>query len=239
MRLNKYLAHCGVTSRRHADEIISAGRVKVNGETVSELGVIVDEEFDRIEVDGNQVKLPQAHTYVALNKPRGVIVTAKDERGRDTVRSLLRGLRTRVNHVGRLDQDSEGLLLLTNDGELAFRLTHPKYEIAKTYRVIVSGQIQPTELSRFSEGIELDDGHIGKAEAKTLQGDTETTVLKITLREGRKREIRQMCKALGHPVKTLQRLEFGGIELGKLPPGQWRYLTDEEVRMLKRDVGLV
>jgi pseudouridine synthase len=238
MRLNKFLAHCGVASRRRADDIIAEGRVRINGQTVSELGVIVDEEFDKVEVDGTPVELPQQHTYLALNKPRGIIVTANDERGRASIRSLLKGLRTRVNHVGRLDQDSEGLLLMTNDGELAFRLTHPKYQIVKKYRVIVEGQVQPSDLSHFSQGIELEDGHIGHAETQILQSGSEASVLQIVLREGRKREIRQMCESLGHPVKSLQRLEFGGVSLGKLPLGQWRYLTDDEVTILKRAVGI-
>ncbi len=239
MRLNKFLAHCGIASRRRADEIIAEGRVKINGQTISELGVIVDEEFDKVEVDGNLVMLPQEQTYIALNKPAGILVTAKDDRGRETIRSLLRGLKTRVNHVGRLDQDSEGLLLLTNDGELAFRLTHPRYEIAKTYRVVIKGQVEPLDLGKFSSGIELEDGHIGHAEAKVVRGDSHVTELQIILREGRKREIRQMCKALGYAVLVLQRLQFGNVSLGKLPPGEWRYLTEQEIKELKKSVGIL
>jgi pseudouridine synthase len=151
---------------------------------------------------------------------------------------LLKGLRIRVNHVGRLDQDSEGLLLLTNDGELAFRLTHPKFQIAKKYHVVVQGQMSAEQLSRFSAGISLEDGFVGHADASIIRGDSETTLLEMILREGRKREIRQMCKALGYTVLALQRLEFAGVGLGELRPGEWRYLTDEEIGLLRSAVGL-
>jgi pseudouridine synthase len=176
--------------------------------------------------------------YVALYKPRGYVVTLKDDFGRKTIRWLMRGLKQRVYPVGRLDLDSEGLLILTDDGELAFRLSHPSFGIKKLYHVRVRGVVGHDMLSRFFEGIPLEDGHIAKAKTKILETDQDSTLLSIELQEGRKREIRRMCKIIGFPVIALTRVKYDEIQLTGLERGKWRYLSPYEVDRLKRKVGL-
>ncbi len=238
MRLNRYLSLCGVASRRAADQLIVDGKVSVNGEVITKLGTVINELIDDVKVNGKLIERAPEHVYVALNKPRGYIVTLKDDFGRKTIQGLLRGIKQRVYPVGRLDLDSDGLLLLTDDGELAFRLAHPKYGVKKLYRVRVRGKMQNDDLRHFHGGIALEDGHVARAKVKILDQDERSTIVAVELQEGRKREIRQMCKIVGFPVITLTRVRFDEINLGTLEPGKWRYLTSQELSKLKRKVGL-
>lgn len=238
MRLNRYISLCGLASRRAADLLIANGKVTVNGETVIKLGTNIDENTDQITVDGRPCVRPSEHVYLALYKPKGYLVTLKDDFGRRTIRWLLRGLKQRVYPVGRLDLDSEGLLLLTDDGELAFRLAHPSYGVKKLYHVSVKGRLGQEDLRHFFDGIQLEDGHIAKARVKILESEEDTTLLSIELTEGRKREIRRMCKIIGFPVIALTRIKYDEIPLTGLERGKWRFLSPHEVDRLKKKVGL-
>jgi 23S rRNA pseudouridine2605 synthase len=225
LRLNAYLARAGVASRRRADELIKAGRVTVNGEP-GQLNTFV-ESRDRVEVDGRRVE-PQRLAYVLLHKPAGVVTTARDPQGRPTVVDLV-DHRARVVPVGRLDADTTGALLLTNDGELAHRLAHPRYGVEKTYDVEVEGEPTPEQLARLREGVELDDGTTAPAQARRLGPNR----LELVLHEGRKRQVKRMCAAVGLPVTRLHRPSYDGLELGGLLPGKWRELTPAEVEQLR------
>jgi 23S rRNA pseudouridine2605 synthase len=229
MRLAKYLAHCGVASRRAAEGMIAAGRVAVAGEVVRDPARDVDGTAP-VAVDGRPVSLPRGRVVYAVNKPRGVVSTAKDTHGRPTVVDLVPSER-RLYPVGRLDADTTGLILLTDDGDLAEHLMHPRHEVPKTYRARVAGGPVPGRaLHRLRSGIELDDG-------PTLPAAVEQPrpgVLEITLREGRKRQVRRMCEAVGHPVIALERIAFGGLRLGHLKPGDHRRLSAAEVADLRR-----
>jgi 23S rRNA pseudouridine2605 synthase len=239
MRLNKYLSHCGVSSRRQADEMILAGRVVVNGEKIEKLGVIIDEKNDQVEVDERLATLPEEDSYVILNKPKGYISSLVDKFNRPTVVDLVRGVRQRVYPVGRLDLDTEGLLLLTNDGELAYRLAHPKFEIKKIYTVTVKGYF-PIDLTKKMEvGIQLDDGYFARCKAKFMSAHEEISVIQVELTEGKKREIRRLFSALGYQVKHLKRIRFADISCEGMRPGSWRYLNRKEIIKLKRKVGLI
>jgi len=239
MRLNKYLSHCGVASRRQADDMILAGRVVVNGEKAIKLGIIIDEKKDKVEVDERLVTLPEEDAYVILNKPRGYISSMVDKYNRPTVVELVRGVRQRVYPVGRLDLDTEGLLLLTNDGELAFRLAHPKFEIKKIYMVTVKGYFPINLTQKMEEGIPLDDGYLARCKAKFMSAHEELSVIQVELTEGKKREIRRMFSALGYQVKHLKRIRFADISCEGMRPGSWRYLNRKEIIKLKRKVGLI
>lgn len=236
IRINKYLSQCGIASRRAAEELIDQGRVKINGEVLDRQGVRVDAEADVVEVDGTQVKPVPHNVYVLLNKPVEVVTTLDDPQKRPTVKHLVKDVVARVYPVGRLDYDTEGALLLTNDGELAHRLTHPKWQVEKVYEARVSGRFLEAQARMIEEGIKLEDGAIGRAKVDVVEATPKQSLLKLTLTEGRKREVRQLCKAAGHPVQELRRVSFGGIVLGGLKPGQWRMLTSEEIRQLR---GLV
>jgi 23S rRNA pseudouridine2605 synthase len=236
-RLQKYLAHAGVASRRKCEELIVAGRVSVNGETVSTLGSQVDPERDRVEVDGRPITLPRRHTYLLLHKPRGVVSTAHDPHGRPTVLDLIPS-GTRVYPVGRLDMDSEGLLLLTDDGELAQRLTHPRYEHDRKYHVWVDGRPAKRALRQLRQGIELEDGLTWPAEVTVIRHERGGTWLRVVIHEGRKRQLRRMCQAVGLRVRRLIRVAMGPLVLGDLPQGQYRSLTRREQRSLRNAVGL-
>jgi 23S rRNA pseudouridine2605 synthase len=225
VRLNAYLARAGVSSRRRADELIKAGRVTVNGEP-GQLNTFV-ESRDRVEVDGTPVAL-QRLAYVLLHKPAGVVTTARDPRGRRTVVELV-AHEARVVPVGRLDADTTGALLLTNDGELAHRLAHPRYGVEKTYDVEVESEPTPEQLQRLREGVELDDGPTAPAQARRLGRNR----LELVLHEGRKRQVKRMCAAVGLPVTRLHRPRYDGLELGDLAPGKWRELTPAEVEQLR------
>ncbi len=226
VRLNRYLASAGVAARRSADELIRAGRVTVNG-AVAELGTAV-EEGDRVEVDGRPVAV-EALVHLMLHKPAGVVTTASDTHGRQTVLDLVHAPE-RVFPVGRLDRDTTGLLLLTNDGGLAHRLMHPRHGVPKTYRVTVKGTPSDEALARLAGGVELDDGPTAPAEVRRI-GPGE---LELTIHEGRNRQVRRMCDAVGHPVRTLHRSAYAGLELGGLALGRWRPLTEAEVETLSR-----
>jgi 23S rRNA pseudouridine2605 synthase len=238
MRLNKFLSKAGIVSRRGADRLILQGKIMVNGRTINELGTVIDENIDEISVDGKPVLLPDGYLYFALNKPAGYLVTSRDNFGRPTVMELLRELKNRVMPVGRLDLDSSGLLILTNDGEFAFRLSHPRFEIDKKYLVKCEGFISDDSLGKLAEGIELDDGPTSPAKVELLSRNKAFSSFHITIHEGRKRQIRRMCRAVGREVVTLQRISVGNIELGDLSPGKIRPLEKTEIQILKKSLGL-
>jgi 23S rRNA pseudouridine2605 synthase len=225
MRLNAYLARAGVASRRKADELIKAGRVRVNGEP-GRLNTFV-ESGDVVELDGEQLA-PQELAYVLLHKPAGVVTTARDPQGRRTVVDLVRH-QARVVPVGRLDADTTGALLLTNDGELAHRLAHPRYEVEKVYEAEVEGEPDEEALRRLAEGVELDDGRTAPARARRLGPSR----LELALHEGRKHQVKRMLEAVGHPVRRLHRSRYAGLKLDGVAAGDWRELTDDEVAALR------
>ncbi|HEX6420224.1 MAG TPA: pseudouridine synthase [Acidimicrobiales bacterium] len=227
-RLQKVLAQAGLGSRRACEELIAAGRVRVNG-AVAELGTRVDPETDVVEVDGARLGVRQGLVHYLLNKPAGVVTTAADPQGRPTVVDLV-PVEPRVYPVGRLDADTEGLLLLTNDGDLAHRLTHPSYGVEKEYLAEVAGSPGRGALRRLREGVDLDDGRTAPAKA-SLVGDN---ALRITIHEGRNRQVRRMCEAVGHPVRRLVRVRIGPLSDRRLAPGAWRPLSQAEVRELER-----
>ena len=229
MRLNAYLARAGIASRRSADELIKAGRVTVNGEA-GQLNTFV-EQADRVEVDGRAVA-PQPLAYVLLHKPAGVVTTARDPQRRPTVVDLVRH-EARVVPVGRLDADTTGALLLTNDGPLAHRLAHPRYGVDKVYEVEVEGDPNEDQLRQLTEGVQLDDGRTAPARARRLGPHR----LELILHEGRKHQVKRMCDAVGLPVLRLHRSRYDGLELGDLPAGEWRELTEEEVQQMRKETG--
>jgi 23S rRNA pseudouridine2605 synthase len=226
VRLNAYIARAGVASRRGADELIKAGRVRVNGEP-GQLNTFVG-AADTVEVDGRELA-PQGLAYVLLHKPPGVVTTARDPHGRPTVVDLVEHA-SRVVPVGRLDADTTGALLLTNDGPLAHRLAHPRYGVEKVYEADVEGDPDTDAIRRLAEGVELDDGPTAPARARRLGPGR----LELVLHEGRKHQVKRMCEAVGHPVTRLHRSAYAGLELGGLAPGEWRELTPDEVAGLRR-----
>lgn len=230
MRLNAFLARAGIASRRRADELIIDGRVKVNGER-GELNTVVGAN-DVVEVDGERVER-QPLAYVLLNKPSGVVTTASDPHGRPTVVDLVTH-ETRVVPVGRLDADTTGALLLTNDGQLAHRLAHPRYGVPKVYEVDIDGSPAPATLAALRKGVELDEGVTAPAEVRVLHRGVRLTRLELTLHEGRTHQVKRMCEAVGHPVRRLHRSRYAGVGLGDLEPGRWRELTAVEVESLRR-----
>jgi 23S rRNA pseudouridine2605 synthase len=230
MRLARYLAQCGVASRRRAEEIVRAGRVLVDGERVTDPARDVTDR-SVVTVDGRQVR-PEAHEAYALNKPVGVVSTAQDPQRRRKVVDLVPSA-ARLYPVGRLDADTSGLILLTNDGELANQLTHPSFEVEKAYRARVIGQVSQRDLERLRTGVELEDGPTAPAEARIIERGPRSTVLELVIHEGRKRQVRRMCEAVGHPVNALERVRFGPLELGDLAPGQWRALGAAELEALR------
>jgi 23S rRNA pseudouridine2605 synthase len=225
MRLNAYLARGGVASRRGADELIRAGRVRVNGE-VAGLATYV-EARDRVELDGARVEV-EPLTYVLLHKPAGVVTTARDPQDRPTVVGLV-GHERRVVPVGRLDADTTGALLLTNDGQLAHRLMHPRYEVDKVYEVEVEGEPSDEALRQLAEGVELEDGKTAPATVERVGSSS----LQLTIHEGRKHQVKRMLEAVGHPVLRLHRIRYAGLMLGDLASGEWRELTPDEVAKLR------
>ena len=232
VRLQKVLAQAGIASRRACEVLISEGRVEVNSEVVLEQGRRVYPERDVIRVDGARIPPPRRHRYLALNKPRGVVATMDDPEGRRTIADLLdtRQLRNeRLFHVGRLDTDSEGLLIMTNDGDLAQRLAHPSYEVPKTYIAEVAGVVSEQTLKRLRRGITLEDGPVKPTSVKIVSSVGDMTLLKITLQEGRNRIVRRTMEAVGHPVRRLSRIGIGPVRLGNLKVGEYRELTREEL----------
>jgi len=229
---------CGVTSRRGAEQLIEKGRVTVNNIAVDRPGLIIDEGKDIVRVDGTSVSPVKEKCYILLDKPKMVLTTLFDPFKRKTVAYYVRKLPLRVYPVGRLDYDTEGALLLTNDGELAYRLAHPKYQVKKIYIAMVSGAFTMDHIKLIEKGIALEDGHVGRADIEILFNSVKKSKLKVTLTEGHKREIKQLLKAVGHPVKELSRIEFAGLRTDMMKPGQWRFLDHLEVRKLKDLVEL-
>jgi len=232
VRLQKYLAHAGVSSRRKAEEFITAGHVRVNGTTVRELGTSVA-PGDRVEFGGSIVVVPDVKRYVILNKPEKVMTTMRDPAGRRTVASIVPREGGRVVPVGRLDYDTSGLLFLTNDGDLAHVLTHPKFGVEKTYRAVVQGRLQGEDMKKFLAGIRLDDGRSRPAKVRVVRAGPAASEVDVTIHEGRNRQVRRMFEATGHDVLSLQRLRFGPLSLGDLSVGDWREATDRELSALR------
>ena len=240
-RLNRYLARAGVASRRGADELIASGAVRVNGKPAV-MGTVIDPDQDKVTVDGKSVRPPTTHRYVMLNKPLGVITTSRDESSRKTVLDVI-GEEGKHGHrlfsVGRLDGDSTGLLLLTDDGDLAYRLTHPRFKVAKEYEVVVAGLLASREVKSLRDGVKLDDGVTAPADVEVVRStkgthDSGRAELRVVIREGRHRQVRRMLEAVGHKVLALRRTGFGPLRLGRLKPGGWRLLSEGEIQALRR-----
>lgn len=234
MRLQKFLASCSVASRRGAEALIKQGRIKVNGETVTEMGVKIDEENDIVEFDGKRVKQDSKMVYVLLNKPVGFVTTVSDDKGRDTVMELVSDIPVRIYPVGRLDYDTEGLLLMTNDGDLTYRITHPKNNVEKTYVAEVTGNISMNTLVALRNGVYLDGVRTAPAKVEVIGATRYGTKLEITIHEGKNRQVRRMFESVGCIVKRLKRTKEAGLILGHVPLGHWRKLTESEVNMLKK-----
>ena len=233
-RLQKLLAAAGVASRREAEKLITAGRVSVDGVTITQLGAKADPERSTIELDGKPIDTHVGKIYVLLNKPRGYTSTRRDPHAPRVVTDLVKDVGEGLYPVGRLDADTEGLLLLTNDGDFTMRMTHPRHKVPKTYRVEVRGLVAQETLLLLARGIMLEDGLTAPAVTKLVALNTawQTSIVDITIREGRKRQVRRMFDSVGHPVIRLTRTNFGSVSLGKLRPGEWRFLTPEEVESL-------
>jgi len=232
MRLQRFMADAGIASRRKCEEYIAAGRVKVNG-SVAAVGCVV-EAGDCVEFDGKVISAQEEKITVILNKPQGVVCTASDPEGRRTVVDYVKELPYRLYNVGRLDYDSEGLIVLTNDGELAHRMMHPSFEISKVYHVVCSGKLTPAEADRLKRGVVLDDGITAPAEVNNLKLlKNGNTAFDITIHEGRNRQVRRMVAAIGHDTLLLRRIKEGPLELGNLKGGEWRYITKEELTELR------
>lgn len=238
MRLNRFLASCGLGSRRKCESLVLEGRVAINGRRVIGLGIPVDPRRDEVAVDGAVVRPPAAKTYLLMNKPAGYLTTASDPQGRPTVMDLIPPGASRVFPVGRLDSDTTGLLLLTDDGKLAFRLAHPRYEIEKRYLALVEGRPTRSDLKGLRDGIELVDGLTRPAKVRLVSAGKTRTRLEIVIHEGRKRQVRRMMVAVGHPVLELTRTGIAFLELDQLKPGTHRKLKAGEVRRLRSAVGL-
>ena len=228
VRLQKVLANAGVASRRVAEDLIVAGRVRVNGAVVTELGSRIDPEVDLVDVDGTAVQLDQSKRYVILNKPTGVVSSMNDDRGRPDLRRFTKDWEERLYNVGRLDAETSGLLVLTNDGELAHVLAHPSFGVTKVYIAKVDGRVTPQTIATLTKGIELEDGRIAADKARLLDAGAEASLVELTLHSGRNRIVRRMMAAVGHPVIELVRRQFGPLHLGTLPVGRARELTKVE-----------
>ncbi|MEG6521070.1 pseudouridine synthase [Desulfotomaculum sp. 1211_IL3151] len=237
-RLQKILAQAGVASRRHSEELIINGQVKVNGTVVTELGTRVDPMRDKIEVKGRPIPPPEKKVYLLMNKPRGYVTTLRDDRGRKTIADLLEGVSQRVYPVGRLDYDSEGLLLLTNDGELTQAISHPKHKVKKTYLVKVAGVPETEQLKEMAQGLVLEDGPTAPAGVRLAGVGDNRALLEIIIHEGRNRQVRRMCEHIGYKVLRLRRTGIGNLELGNLKSGEVRELTKKELRELALLVGV-
>lgn len=227
------MAMSGVASRRASEKIIEEGRVKVNGKVTTQLGTTVDPDKDLVEVDDQPITCVTEMIYILLNKPSGFVTTSNDQFNRPTVLDLLKGLSARVYPVGRLDYQTSGLLILTNDGDLTLKLTHPKHEIFKTYLATVEGTIQPNNLEKLTNGVDIGDFITSPAKVTLIESSPYESVVTIDIREGKYRQVRRMFEAVGHPVLELQRTNVGELNLSGLSEGDWRNLTDAEVAYLK------
>ena len=234
IRLQKYLAVCGIASRRASEKIIIDGRVSVNGKTVTQLGTCVDELLDIVTVDGSPVSPEAEKHYIAYNKPVGEVTTAHDPEGRSTVMDKFSDYPVRLFPVGRLDYDSEGLILLTNDGDMMNRVLHPSREVLKVYWTKVSNHVTPEEITALRKGVMIDGKMTSPASVRLIRENTFDTVLLISIHEGRNRQVRRMAEAIGHKVIVLRRVGFGPVLLGDLPTGMWRPLTHDEIEKLKQ-----
>lgn len=232
-RLQKYLAECGIASRRKCEQLILDGKVKVNGKTVRELGVKVDPNKDVVEYNGKVVTKINKNIYIMLNKPVGYITTVKDQFDRPSVIDLV-NIDDRVYPIGRLDYDTSGLLLLTNDGDLANKLMHPRHKINKVYIAQIKGVPDKMKLDMFRNGLYIDNYKTAKAEIDILKVTNGNSTVRIVIHEGRNRQIRKMCELIGHPVLKLKRVKIGNLDIGNLKTGQWRYLSKDEVEYLKK-----
>jgi 23S rRNA pseudouridine2605 synthase len=232
-RLQKIISAAGVASRRAAEQLIVEGRVRVNGKVVTELGAKADANNDHIKVDGKLINPKQPRTYIVLNKPAGYVTTMSDPEGRPTVQDLLKGIKTRVYPVGRLDYNTEGLLLMTNDGDFAHLITHPKHEFPKTYLAKVKGVLDERAIEMLERGMFLEDGKTAPAKLKKIRKEEMNSWVEITIHEGRKRQVRRMFDHVGRSVIKLKRIRTGGLSLGDLPEGRFRHLTLDEVKMLR------
>lgn len=232
MRINKYIAQAGVASRRKADELIANGNVKVNGAVMKEPGYDV-QEGDKVEVNGRLVEGQQKLVYVLVNKPFGVITSAKDEKDRVTVMELVKDIDERLFPVGRLDYNTTGALIMTNDGSLTYRVTHPKHELGKTYRALVKGVVSPEKARKLRNGVDIGGYVTKRAKVSIIKGNQNSTLVEITIYEGKNRQVRKMFSAIGNPVQELERVAIGTIRLGHLKTGHYRKLTKEEIEYLK------
>ncbi|QEK12192.1 rRNA pseudouridine synthase [Crassaminicella thermophila] len=233
MRLQKYIAHSGVASRRKAEELIKLGRVKVNGKVIIDMGVVVDPTSDVISVDNKVIQLERNKVYIMLNKPEGYITTLSDEFNRPTVADLVKDINERIYPVGRLDYDTSGLLIMTNDGDLSYQLTHPKHEVKKTYIAKIKGIPNNKELHMFKTGIDIGGYITAPAQIEVLKKEREACLVKVIIHEGKNRQIRKMFDKINHPVTKLKRIAIGKITMDNLQKGKWRYLTDSEIKYLK------
>lgn len=237
MRLQKFIANSGVCSRRKAEEYILAGKVKVNGKIVTELGTKVDPQKDEVIFNNKKIEQNNEYEYILLNKPVGYVTTVKDQFDRPIVLDLIKGNKTKVLPVGRLDMYTSGAIILTNDGEFIYKVTHPKYEIEKTYNVTVKGIVTKEDVSNLEKGVKIENYISGKAKVKILKIDEEKNIsrIQITIHEGKNREVRKMCKAIGKKVLALHRSKIEDIDVKNLKIGEWRYLTNEEVAKLLKN----
>lgn len=234
MRLNKYIAECGVASRRGADKLIADGAVKVNNKTVTTLGVDINTDNDTVTVNGQKITLVNRYVYIMLNKPKGCVTTVKDDKGRKTVMDYIPQKDKRLFPIGRLDYDTEGLVLLTNDGDLAYKITHPSHEIPKTYIAKVEGDVPEADLAKLRNGVELDGITTHRAKVKKLGFEEGISRIEITIFEGKNRQVRRMFESIGFNVAFLKRIQIGDLKLGGLGRGMSRYLTDREIDLIKR-----
>lgn len=236
-RLQKYLAEAGVASRRKSEELILAGRVAVNGKIVKELGIKINPTKDTVLFDGKPVRTAEVKkVYIMLHKPEGYVTTAKEQFSRPAVMDLVSGVQERIFPIGRLDYDTSGLLLLTNDGDLTYRLTHPSHDVEKTYIAKIYGVPNDTDLQKFRRGVTIDGRKTSPAKIQILEKDKDMrfATVEIIIHEGRNRQVRKMCEAIKHPVAQLRRVATGEVKLGNLPKGKWRYLTEREIKYLKK-----
>ncbi len=232
MRINKFIAQAGIASRRKADELIENGNVKVNGAVMKEPGYDV-KEGDKVYVNGRLIDSRDEKIYLLVNKPLNMITTASDDKDRDTVMDLVKDVDARLFPVGRLDYNTTGALIMTNDGDLSYRITHPKHEMGKTYRALVKGVISREKLAKLRNGVDIGGFITSKARVSIIKGNQHSTLVEITIHEGKNRQVRKMFAAVGNPVQTLERVAIGNIRLGRLKQGHYRKLTKEEIESLK------